>query len=143
MLKNEDISNNTLISSGAFVHGDVKAVGFVRVEGDVDGNLETSGNLIVTDKARIRGNVTARSSVIGGIVQGNVVSPEGVNLLSTSAVLGDIATRRLQIADGVVFHGHCISLKNQDKYNAAFTQYEDKKMIQARSIMSPFFSETD
>ena len=143
MLKNDDISNNTLISSGAFVHGDVKAGGFVRVEGDVDGNLETTGNVIITDKARVRGNVTARSSVIGGIVQGNVVSPEGVNLLSTAAVLGDIATKHLQIADGVVFHGHCIALKNQDKYNAAFTQYEDKKMIQARSIMKPFFTETD
>ena len=139
MLKNDDISNNTLISSGAFVHGDVKAGGFVRVEGDVDGNLETTGNVIITDKARVRGNVTARSSVIGGIVQGNVVSPEGVNLLSTSAVLGDIATKHLQIADGVVFHGHCIALSAHEKYNAAYTQYEDKKMIQERAISS--FSE--
>ena len=141
MLKNDDISNNTLISAGSSVRGDIKAIGFVRIDGDVDGNLETSGNLIITDKARIRGNVTARSSVIGGIVQGNVVSPEGVNLLSTSAVLGDIATKRLQIADGVLFHGHCIALKSQEKYNAAFTQYEDKKMIQARAIMQPLVSE--
>lgn len=139
MLKNDDISNNTLISTGSSVHGDIKAVGFLRVDGDVDGNLETAGNLIVTDKARIRGNVSARSSVIGGIVLGNITSPEGVNLLATSAVIGDIATKRLQIADGVVFHGHCIALSAQEKYNAAYTQYEDKKMIQERAISS--FSE--
>ena len=139
MLKNDDISNNTLISLGSSVHGDVKAAGFLRVDGDVDGNLETAGNLIVTDKARIRGNVTARSSVIGGVVLGNVTSPEGVNLLSTSAVIGDIATKRLQIAEGVVFHGHCIALSAAEKYNAAFTQFEDKKMIQARAVSA--FSE--
>ena len=71
-LRIDDISINTLIGNGSAISGDIKVNGFVRIDGDIDGNLETDGNVIVGENARIRGDVKAKSIIIGGIILGNV-----------------------------------------------------------------------
>ena len=45
-LKIDDISINTIIGSGSSISGDVHINGFIRIDGDIDGNLETDGNVI-------------------------------------------------------------------------------------------------
>lgn len=130
----EDISINTLVGTGSSVAGDIRVNGFIRVDGDIDGNIETTSSVIIGDKARIRGNITASSVIIGGIVIGDITAPASITLLSSSAVVGDVATRKLQVEDKVVFHGHCISLNKEDEYNEAAKQYLDTKAIKARVV---------
>ncbi len=132
---NEDISINSIIGKGSSIKGDLKINGFIRVDGDLNGDLETSGNVIVGETARIRGNIIAKSvSVIGGIVYGNIIAPESVKLLSTSVVIGDIQTHRLQSDEKVILHGHCIALLEQNPYENAVLDWQNKKAIQEKSI---------
>ena len=107
----DDISINSIIGAGSSVSGDIKINGFVRVDGDVDGNIETTSNIIIGAKARIRGDIRAASAVISGIVIGDVTAQAGVKLLSTAAVIGDIATSRLVVEDKVMLHGRCTALE--------------------------------
>lgn len=130
----DDISINTIIGAGSGVSGDVKANGFIRVDGDIDGNLESSGNVIVGNKARINGNITALSSVVGGIVLGDIYAPNGIKLLSSSAVIGDIYTKNLEIGENVVFHGHCIALKNEEEFEQAAKLYSEEISIKSKAI---------
>ncbi|WP_191013519.1 bactofilin family protein [Treponema zioleckii] len=130
----DDISINTLIGSGSAISGNVKINGFVRVDGDIDGNLEASGNVIIGENSRINGDVTAKSAVIGGIVLGNVYAPESLKLLSSSAVIGDISTKKLQVENNVIIHGHCISLKNEDEFEKASSQHLDAQSIKSKAI---------
>ncbi len=58
-LRVDDISINTIIGKGSAISGNLKVNGFIRIDGDIDGNLETDGNVIVGALARIRGNLTA------------------------------------------------------------------------------------
>ncbi len=125
----DDVSINTIIGSGSAVSGDIHVNGFVRIDGDIDGNLESTGNIIVGNKARVNGNLTAVSAVIGGIVNGNIYAPEGIKLLSSSAVIGNITTKRLQIEEDVIFHGHCIALKNEEQFQEATEQYSNEVSI--------------
>ena len=118
----EDVSIYTIIGAGTSVAGDVRVSGYVRVDGDVDGNIETTGKIYIGEKARIRGNVTAKSANIGGLVEGNVFAPDGITLFSTSVVIGDIGTRKIEIAENVIFHGHCISLHEAQEFDAAFAE---------------------
>jgi cytoskeletal protein CcmA (bactofilin family) len=115
----DDISINTLIGTGSSVSGDIRINGFLRVDGDIDGNLETPNNVIIGEKARIHGNITAASAVIGGVVMGNILAPDSITLLSTAAVIGNVTTHKLQVEDKVVLHGHCIALKKDEDYEAA------------------------
>ncbi|MCR4822517.1 MAG: polymer-forming cytoskeletal protein [Treponema sp.] len=130
----DDISINTIIGLGSAVSGDVHANGFIRVDGDIDGNLESTGNIIIGDKARINGNINALSIVIGGIVLGDIYAPNGIKLLSTSAVVGNIATRKLEIEENVVFHGHCIALKNEEEFNNAAERFSNVVSIRNKAF---------
>lgn len=130
----DDISINTIIGAGSAVSGDVRVNGFIRVDGDIDGNLEASGNVIIGNKARINGNVNALSSVIGGIVIGDIYAPGGIKLLSSSAVIGDIYTKNLEIEENVIFHGHCIALRKEEEFEQAAGLYAEELSIKNKAI---------
>lgn len=134
-LRFDDISINTLIGNGSFVKGDLKVNGFIRIDGDIDGNLETDGAVIISEKARIHGNITAKSIIVGGIIIGDITAKDGIKLLSSSAVIGNIISRKVQIEDNVVFHGHCISVQNKENYALAAEQFLQAKAIRDKAIL--------
>ena len=130
----DDISINTLIGLGSFVSGDLKINGFIRIDGDVDGKIETQGNIIIGDSARIKGNINAKSIVIGGIVIGDITAPKGIKLLSNSVVIGDLTTHSLQIEENVLFNGHCISLGSEEEYSASAQRFLDEQAVRSKVI---------
>jgi cytoskeletal protein CcmA (bactofilin family) len=134
IFRSDDISINTLIGAGSAITGNVRGNGFVRIDGDIDGNFETDGNLIIGEKARVRGNITAKAAVICGIVIGDIFAKEGVELLSTSTVIGDIITKSLQVDDRVVLHGRCISISDADSLTEKTTEYMEAKTIRSKAI---------
>lgn len=140
---NDDISINTLLGTGSFIKGDLKVNGFMRIDGDLDGNLETSGNLIIGANARINGNVTALSATISGIVKGNVNAVNSVKLLSNSTVIGDIQTHSLEVEENVLIHGHYISLREDKDYQEAITKWQNTQAIVQRSIIKSVFDTSE
>lgn len=132
--RTDDISINTFIGPGSAISGDIRGNGFVRIDGDIDGNFETSGSVIIGEKARIHGNVTAKVAIIGGIVLGDVSAHDSVKLLSTSTVIGDIATCHLQVDDKVIIHGHCIALSDEAAFEEKSTEYANAKAVRSRVI---------
>lgn len=131
----DDISINTFIGPGSAVSGNVKIAGFVTVHGDLDGDLEATGKVIVSEEARVRGNITAKSAIIGGVVEGNVTAPDSIQLFETAAVIGDLFTKKLRLEDGVLFHGHCISLANEKEYQEARSKFVDRAAIATTSSL--------
>ena len=123
----DTISINTIVGAGAFIHGDVKIAGFVRIDGDIDGNLETPGRVIIGENARIRGDIQALKITIGGVVQGDVVAPEGVTILSSGMVMGTIVTKQLCVEDSVILHGPCFAINNEARFAEALAKYNNRK----------------
>ncbi len=130
----DDISINTIIGAGSAVSGDVRANGFIRVDGDIDGNLDSTGNIIIGNKARINGNISALSTVVGGIVIGDIYAPNGIKLLASSAVIGNICTKNLEIEENVIFHGHCIALRNEEEFAEKTKLFSEKLSIKSKAI---------
>ncbi|MFI3258069.1 MAG: polymer-forming cytoskeletal protein, partial [Spirochaetales bacterium] len=130
----DDISINTLIGSGSFIQGSLKVKGFMRFDGDIDGDLETTGRLIIGEKARIRGNVRALSAIIHGIVEGDVTAPEGIKLFSTASVIGDVSARKVYAEEKVFIQGQCIILLDKTEYENAAKAWQDEKAIRAKSF---------
>ena len=130
----DDISINTFIGPGSVISGDIRGNGFMRVDGDIDGNLETNGSIIISEKARIRGNVTSKAAIIGGIGISDVCASESVRLLTSSAVIGDIVTRRIQIEDKVIFQGHCIAVDDESSFNEKTERFLDEKAVRSKVI---------
>lgn len=134
-LRIDDISLNTIIGNGTSITGNLKVNGFVRIDGDIKGDLETDGNIIVGEKARIKGNITANSIIVGGIILGDIYAKESVKILTDAAVVGDIISRKVQIDDLAIFHGHCIALKDDKKYETATETFLQAKAIKKKAAL--------
>ena len=125
----DDISFNTMVGPGAFITGDLKLEGFTRVDGDIYGNLETTGKLIIGENARVRGSLTAKSVIVIGIVEGDIVAPESVHLFSSAVVLGDVISRKIKADEKVVIEGYCISIENPQEFEDAKKRWLDMRAI--------------
>lgn len=136
MQLSDDISINTLVGAGSKIHGELTVAGFVRVDGDIDGNLETPGRVIIGERARIRGAIRCRIITIGGVVHGDVIAPDGVSILSSGTVMGTVLTKKLQVDPEVVLHGHCFAVNDEDRFNAALSEYDNRQALQHLSRAS-------
>ena len=134
-LRTDDISINTIIGKGSAISGNMKVNGFIRIDGDIDGSLETDGNVIVGENARIRGDLTAKSVIIGGIIKGNIKANESVKILAEAAVIGDVISRKVQVDGSAIIHGHCISIKDEAEYTTASGEYLQSKAIKEKVIL--------
>ncbi len=134
-LRVDDISINTIIGKGSAISGNMKVNGFIRIDGDIDGNLETDGNVIVGENARIRGDLTAKSVIIGGIIKGNITANESVKILAEAAVIGDVISRKVQVDGSAIIHGHCISIKDEAEFGKTSGEYLQSKAIKEKVII--------
>ena len=131
-LRTDDISINTIIGKGSAISGNLKVNGFIRIDGDIDGSLETDGNVIVGENARIRGDLTAKSVIIGGIIKGNIKANESVKILADAAVIGDVISRKVQVDGSALIHGHCISIKDEAEYGKISGEYLQSRAIKEK-----------
>ncbi len=134
-LRTDDISINTIIGKGSAISGNMKVNGFIRIDGDIDGSLETDGNVIVGENARIRGDLTAKSAIIGGIIKGNIKANESIKILAEAAVIGDVISRKVQVDGSAIIHGHCISIKDETEYGKTAAEYLQSKAIKEKVIL--------
>ncbi|MBN1616018.1 MAG: polymer-forming cytoskeletal protein [Spirochaetales bacterium] len=125
----EDVSINTIIGPGTRINGELSVAGFVRVDGDVDGNVDTAGRVIVGENARIRGSVHGKEITVGGVIQGDVIAPEGVRILSSGMVLGDVLTKKLLVEESVILNGRCFAVNNVQEFEAALSDYRNRMAL--------------
>lgn len=130
----EDVSINTIVGPGSFIRGELALSGFIRIDGDIDGNLGTDGRVIVGENARIRGDVRAREISVGGVVQGDVIAPEGVDILSTGMVLGNVITKRLHVEESVILNGRCFAVDDQARFDEALSDYNNRRALRSSSL---------
>jgi len=97
----------TFLARGFEFKGSLTFEGTVRIDGTVEGEIHSSGTVILGKHAVIEGDVRAETVVSGGRVKGNVMATERVHLLPSAVVHGDVIAPLVQIEEGVRFHGSC------------------------------------
>ncbi len=98
-------AGETIIAQGVKVEGDFHSNGDVVIDGEVAGSVETAKSLRIGETARIKANVHAQNAVISGLVEGDLIVDQMLELLSTSNVRGDITTGRISVAAGAQING--------------------------------------
>jgi cytoskeletal protein CcmA (bactofilin family) len=94
-----------VIGPTATFAGELKCDGGVRIDGVVEGNVETMGNVIVGETAKVVANIVGRNISISGAVKGNITASGRLEILSTGLVWGDIDVASFLIDEGGVFSG--------------------------------------
>jgi cytoskeletal protein CcmA (bactofilin family) len=102
------------------LNSDVAVVGILRftddllVDGTVEGEITSDGELTVGANAVIQAGpqtkvaVRTRSAIIQGRVTGDIVVTDRVELTSTAELVGDVTASKISIQEGAVFIGHCM-----------------------------------
>lgn len=109
MGKNSDNTFNAvnLIAASTNLTGNIKSEADIRIDGTLQGDVETSGVLIIGVNGTVKGNVKCQKADIEGIFEGNIEVQELLTLKNTSNLSGDISVNKLQIEPGAQFTGTC------------------------------------
>ena len=94
------------------IEGDVTFAGGLRVDGEVKGNVcstgEGGGTLVVSEHARIEGEIHVSHLVINGTITGPVYSSEFLELQPRARVTGDVQYNSLEMHLGAIVQGRLV-----------------------------------
>jgi cytoskeletal protein CcmA (bactofilin family) len=100
---------DSLIGAGTIVEGNVNFKGGLRIDGIVHGNVVSTdgepGTLVISEQARVDGEIRVSHIVINGTVNGPVSADDYLELQVHSRVTGDVAYKTLEMHVGAVIEG--------------------------------------
>lgn len=104
----------TLVGTEPELNGEITFVDMIRVNGHIAGSVHSrKGTLIVDQTARVEANVEVAIAIIAGVVSGDIVAHQRVELAPSAKIYGNIWTRSLAIQNGAIFEGVCQRLEDE------------------------------
>ena len=103
---------DSLIGVGTSIVGDITFTGGLRVDGEIKGNVRSADNescmLVISEHARVEGEISVSHLVINGTVIGPVHSSEFLELQNRARVTGDVEYNAIETHVGAVVQGRLI-----------------------------------
>ncbi len=103
---------DTLIGAGTRIIGDVHFSGGFHVDGHVKGNVKATGNkpgtLVLSEIAKVEGEIDVAHVVVNGTVAGPVRATEYVELLPKARVTGDVSYKSIEVHVGAIVMGQLV-----------------------------------
>ena len=94
------------IGKSVIIKGELSGSEDLTIEGQVEGKIELRQNVLtIGPNAKIKAQVAAKTIVVEGSVQGNVMASERIEIRDKGSVEGDLTAPRVAIADGAHFRG--------------------------------------
>jgi cytoskeletal protein CcmA (bactofilin family) len=94
-----------VLSSGVSIDGDVTFGAELVIDGEIKGNVTSTGTLTIGEHARIFGKINVGSVTVHGTVQGNISASERCTLAAGASLRGDITAPRLVVDESAAFLG--------------------------------------
>lgn len=98
----------TVIGAGVVVRGHLTSEGDVLINGAIDGDVHTTGDVTIGGNGHLKGNITALNVTVAGQLEGNILAEGEVGIRETGRVHGDITAAGLSITSGGMFSGRSI-----------------------------------
>lgn len=93
---------STMIGSDTIIIGTIRAQGTVWMNGRVEGNICTDGLLMIGETAVVIGNIEAGSVICRGMIIGDVVASEEVELLESASLNGTVRAPLFSVDDSAL-----------------------------------------
>ncbi|MCK4654106.1 MAG: polymer-forming cytoskeletal protein [Candidatus Cloacimonetes bacterium] len=106
MNRNRKVELSTIIGKGSKIKGTLYVEGGVRIDGEVEGTIESNGFVTIGLSGIANANIKADECLVSGKVIGNIVCKDALELDKTANLTGDIIAKILKIHTGAVFNGN-------------------------------------
>ncbi len=136
---NPQNSIDSLIGVGTRIEGNLIFSGGLRVDGNIRGDIRTEpgqlSTLVISEQARVEGEISVVHAVINGTVLGPIFADESLELLPNARVTGDVAYQQIEIQQGAIVQGRLIHRPSSGTDKAQLTFKSDPAKDFERKIL--------
>ncbi len=104
----ENTSNQNIIAQGTKIVGDFNSEGDFRVDGAVEGNIKTSGKVVVGKAGFIKGTLQGTDAYFEGKFSGKLALSGTLTLKTSAHIEGEVVVGKLAVEPGATFNVTCI-----------------------------------
>ena len=98
-------ASRNVLSTDVEVKGTLKFTNDLIVDGRIEGEIQSEGNLTIGENARIKAEIRTSTVTVHGKVHGNITAKDRVDLKAGAEVVGDIKAKILTMEPGAIFVG--------------------------------------
>lgn len=110
---------DSLIGAGTRIEGNITFTGGLRVDGEIVGNVtavsDQPSTLVLSEAARIEGEIRVSHLVVNGAITGPVYTTEFLELQSRSKLTGDVHYNILEMHLGAIVEGRLVHKSSESK----------------------------
>jgi cytoskeletal protein CcmA (bactofilin family) len=94
-----------IVGRSCVIRGDLAAEGAFRIDGTIEGSVESRGAVVIGESGCVRGDVSAADVVVAGAIEGHVRCSGHLEILAKGRIEGDIDADSVRVETGGVFRG--------------------------------------
>lgn len=95
------------IEKNTKIKGDIVSEADFRIDGKLNGNLKTSGKVVIGKDGYIHGKVECLNADIEGSFNGELLVSELLALKSSAVIEGTVSVTKLAVEPGATFNASC------------------------------------
>ncbi len=100
-------SQQNRISEGTKIIGDISSKGGFRIDGEIEGLVQTPNKVVIGKSGVLRGTLICKDADIEGAVHGKVEIDNLLAIKSTARIEGEVVVGKLAVEPGATFHASC------------------------------------
>ena len=100
------------IEKNTIIKGDITSEADFRIDGKLEGNVKTSGKVVIGKGGLIKGKVECVNADIEGNFNGELFVSELLSLKSSAQIDGTVNVAKLAVEPGATFNAACSMGKN-------------------------------
>ena len=124
-----DPVSKSAIQEGTHITGNIAGAGDLILNGELKGDIEVGGLLLIGEKGSVQGMVAAENVILAGHVMGRVTVKEKIEIRTSGNMEGHIVCQKIAIAEGAYLDGEVHTHKGNAVTPSYFT--EKRKDLQA------------
>ena len=117
------VLERNIVGKNTSLVGDINSEGDFRIDGKVEGNIKTSGRVVIDHEGSVDGTIECAHADIEGKFSGKLNVDQMLSLKATATISGEVVLGKLSVEPGATFNASCNmkgsikSLKNEPLRN--------------------------
>ncbi|MDG1730523.1 MAG: polymer-forming cytoskeletal protein [Algibacter sp.] len=104
----EGTSNQNIVAQGTKMVGDFNSQGDLRIDGIIEGNIKTSGKVVVGKSGLIKGTLNGTDAYFEGKFSGKLALSGTLTLKASAHIEGEVIAGKLAVEPGATFNVTCV-----------------------------------